>query len=214
MDQERDTSTSMKTIIIILLIVLAGGFLAYWYWWRPKEGLREITEVKVYFIKDISKRVNCICDNPVIRKIPKTKKVEKAAFGALEELLKGPTQEEWAQGYGGCLPGKGHVRGYKKWYEEMVANYKKKGKNIDSWGQKFLGPNGKFTPWEDRVKIKTVKIKDGIAYADFSKELYSYGGGSCFTEQIETSIINTLKQFPEVKEAKILVEGKVAEIEP
>ena len=204
----------MKTIIIILIVLLAAGILVYRYWWRPREGLREITEVRVCFIKDFSKRVDCICDNPVIRKIPKTRDVKKAAALALEELIKGPTKEEFTQGYGACLPGEGTVRRYKEHYEEMVAYYKKRGENIDEFGKKFLSPDGEFTTWQDRVKIKSVKIKHGIAYADFSKELYSYGGGSCFTESIETSIINTLKQFPEVKEAKILVEGKAAEIEP
>jgi hypothetical protein len=204
----------MKTCIIILIILLAGGILAYWYWWKPREGLREITEVKVYFSKDVAKKLNCICDNPVIRRVPNTRKVEKAAFWALEELIKGPTREEGKQGYGGCLPAEGYVRGYKNSYEEIVAHYKKKGENIDWWGQRFLSPNGKFTPWENRVRIKSVKVKDGIAYADFSKELYSYGGGFCFVEAIGSSIINTLKQFPEVKEVKILVEGKKAELEP
>ena len=53
-----------------------------------------------------------------------------------------------------------------------------------------------------------------VAYADFSRKLYSYGGGSCFANAIQTSIINTLKQFSEVDEVKILVEGREAEIEP
>jgi spore germination protein GerM len=206
---------SMPSVFtILLLVLLAGGILACGCWWKPKEEVREITGVKVYFIKDISKRTDCICDNPVIRKIPKTRNVEKAAVLALEELMKGPTQEEHVQGYSGCLPGEGHVRGYKESYEKIVAHYKESGENIDGFGKEFLSPDGKFTPWGDKVKIKSVKIKNGIAYADFSKELYSYGGGSCFVEGIETSIENTLKQFSGVQEVKILVESREAELQP
>lgn len=183
------------------------------YWCKPKERLGEITTVKVYFT-DGEKRQDCNCDDPVIRVIPKTKDLEKVAFLALEELIKGPTEEEQAQGYSACLPGEGLVILYKEGYEKMVAKYEITGENIDWWGQRFLNPDGEFAPWEDRVKVRGVKIKDGIAYADFSKELYSYGGGSCSVNAIKTSIRNTLKQFPEVEQVKIFVEGKEAEIEP
>jgi len=200
--------------IIVLLALLCGGFLACGCWWTPKEEVREITEVKVYFLKDFSKRTDCICDNPVIRKIPKTRDVEKAATLALEELIKGPTQEEFAQGYGACLPGKGTVGRFKEHYESIIADYEGREGNANWYLRNFLSPDGKFTPWQNRVTVKSVVIKDGVAYTDFSKELYSYGGGSCFVEAIGTSIENTLKQFSEVQEVKILVEGKEAELQP
>lgn len=207
--------SSMPTAFtIVLLALLAGGILASGCWLKPKEKVREITEVKVYFIKHISKRTDCICDNPVVRNIPKTREVEKAAVLALEELMKGPTQEEHAQGYSGCLPGQGTVGRFKEHYESMVADYKGREENANWYVRNFLSLDGKFTPWQDRVTVKSVVIKDGVAYADFSKELYSYGGGSCFVEGIGTSIENTLKQFSEVQEVKILVEGREAELQP
>jgi hypothetical protein len=205
---------SMPSVFtIVLLALLAGGILACGCWWKPKEGVREITEVKVYF-SDGAKRHDCNCDDPVIRVIPKTKDIEKAALLALEEFIKGPTQEEQAQGHSACLPGEGTVGRFKEHYESMVAEYEGREGDANWFVRKFLSPDGKFTPWQDRVTVKSVVIKDGVAYADFSKELYSYGGGSCFVNAIVTSITNTLKQFPEVEEVKILVEGKEAEIEP
>ena len=71
-----------------------------------------------------------------------------------------------------------------------------------------------FGPWIDKVMVRGVKIENKVAYADFSKEFYSYGGGSCRVEAIRTAIGNTLKQFPGVEKVAILVEGKEASIEP
>ena len=71
-----------------------------------------------------------------------------------------------------------------------------------------------FSPWIDKVMVKGVRIENEVAYADFTKEFYSYGGGSCRVEAIRTAIGNTLKQFPGVEKVAVLVEGREASIEP
>jgi hypothetical protein len=171
----------------------------------------QYTKVAVYL--GHTNRDVCICDSPVLRKIKRTTNVEKAAKLALEELTKGPTKKEHTKGYRMCLPAGGQITRYEEFYSAMMEEYRQTGE-ISQFGKKFLNSEGKFTSWGDRIRIKSVRIEEGIAYADFSKELYSYGGGSCFTEAIETSIVNTLKQFPEVEKVMILVEGKKAQIEP
>jgi len=205
-------SGSVRPTIIIFILVLVVGVFAF-SCWATRQKTPEITYVKVYFRKFKAESIDCICKDPVIRKIPKTTNVERAALVALEELIKGPTEEEREKGYGGCIPAGTLVAEYKEWYMKIVKVYQEDQK-IDYFGKKFLSPDGEFTPWGDRVAVKSVKIKDGIAYADFSKELYSYGGGSCRVEAIETAIVNTLKQFPCVEKVVILVEGREAEIQP
>lgn len=194
-------------ILIILFVIVIGGVLAWQYWRFPGIVKEETTEIRVYFIKDIAERNDCNCNNPVIRNIPKT---EAKAVLALEELIKGPTKEEMAQGYNGCLPNKETVAMYRNWYETEIIT----AKEDDLFANKFRSPDGEFAPWGNKIIVRGVNIKDGVAYADFSKELYSYGGGACLAESINTSINNTLLQFPAIKEVKILVEGRDAIIEP
>ena len=57
------------------------------------------------------------------------------------------------------------------------------------------------------VWLNSLKIEDGVASADFSKEL-SATAGSCNVLAIRTQIEKTLLQFPAVKSVKISVEGK------
>lgn len=70
--------------------------------------------------------------------------------------------------------------------------------NIDS-GYVSTIPSG--------VWLNSIKIEDGVAYADFSKELSS-AAGSCRIFGIKTQIEKTLLQFPTIKSVKISVEGK------
>jgi len=174
--------------------------------------VQQTMQVKVYFGK--TERDVCNCDAPVMRKIPKTGEVERAARLALQEMIEDPTEEEHADGYRMCLPSGGTIERYRETYTRIVEAHREHNGSTDDFGRRFLSPEGEFTPWGDRVTVREVKIVDGTAYADFSKELYSYGGGSCFAEAIETSIANTLTQFPQVEEVVILVEGREAEIEP
>lgn len=102
---------------------------------------------------------------PVSRTIPKTVTVGRAS---LEELLKGPTAEEAAQGYS--------------------------------------------TSINDGVKVRSLAIRDGVAYADFDARLGEGVGGSCRVAAIRSQITNTLKQFPTVREVVLSVEGRVEDV--
>jgi hypothetical protein len=204
------TSSLVHLSVLIIITLIGCIFLCSCY--RTCRIRYVYTKVAVYL--NHTNQDVCTCDNPVLRKIKKTTSVQKTAKLALEELIKGPTKEERAKGYRMCLPAGGQIARYEEFYSAMVEEYRQTGGEISQFGRKFLNAEGEFTPWGDRIKVKSVRIEEGTAYADFSKELYSYGGGSCFTEAIETSIVNTLKQFPEVEKVVILVEGREAQIEP
>jgi len=62
------------------------------------------------------------------------------------------------------------------------------------------------------VKLLDISVVDGIALVDFSEELQSsHWGGS--TGEILTvySIVNTLSQFPQIEQVKILINGEEVE---
>ncbi|MBU4332677.1 GerMN domain-containing protein [Patescibacteria group bacterium] len=61
------------------------------------------------------------------------------------------------------------------------------------------------------TKLLSLEIRDGAAYAHFSKELQNYGGGSCAVSAIRAQIESTLKQFPTVDSVVISVEGVLQE---
>ncbi len=58
------------------------------------------------------------------------------------------------------------------------------------------------------TKLLGLSIKDGVASADFSKEIKKLGGGSYNELMVTGAIVNTLTEFPEIKKVQILVEGK------
>ena len=58
------------------------------------------------------------------------------------------------------------------------------------------------------TKIRTMKIEDGTAYVDFSKEITNVPQGSYTELMLTTAIVNTLTEFPEIKKVQILVDGK------
>ncbi len=204
--------SSARAVIVVILLVIAGTCILFCCAARQKTP--PITCVKAYFDKYAIMADDCACDDPVTRDIPMTSKVEMAAFYALQLLIEGPTDDERNQGYHSCIPAGGQIARYEETYSAVIKDYHRRGGKIDAWGKRFLSADGEFTEWGDRVEVKSVKIKDGIAYVDFSKELYSYGGGSCAVTAIITAIKNTAKQFPGVEEAEILIEGREAELEP
>jgi len=51
-------------------------------------------------------------------------------------------------------------------------------------------------------------IQDGVALADFSRELRAYGGGSLRVMLIRQQIARTLLEFPTVREVVIAIEGE------
>lgn len=63
-----------------------------------------------------------------------------------------------------------------------------------------------------KAKLRSVSVKDGIATADFSKELQqNFSGGSTGEEMLVGSIVNTLTEFPEVQKVRILIDGAPVE---
>lgn len=63
-----------------------------------------------------------------------------------------------------------------------------------------------------QAKLRSVKLEGGIAKVDFSQDLVKhFVGGSTGEEMLVGSIVNTLTEFPEVKQVQILVEGKAVE---
>ena len=63
-----------------------------------------------------------------------------------------------------------------------------------------------------RAQLRSVMVKDGVATADFSRELeQNFSGGSTGEEMLIGSIVNTLTDFPEVQSVQILIEGASVE---
>jgi hypothetical protein len=111
-----------------------------------------------------------------------------AAIGAaaLDELLWGPFPPNLA-GFGTALP----------------------------TPQDVLSYLGRESDWGPRVTLRQLTIADGVATADFAKEMRAYGGGSLRVMLIHKQIEQTLKQFPTVREVVIAVEGETeAVLEP
>ncbi len=60
-----------------------------------------------------------------------------------------------------------------------------------------------------QAKLRSVKVTNGVAKVDFTKELQkSFVGGSTGEEMLVGSVVDTLTEFGEVKKVQILVEGK------
>jgi len=61
------------------------------------------------------------------------------------------------------------------------------------------------------TKIKGIAVKDGIASVDFSSEVLKANVGAAGEALGIQSIVNTLTEFPEIKQVSFLVEGKLDE---
>ena len=66
---------------------------------------------------------------------------------------------------------------------------------------------GFFTSINTDSNIKTIAIENGIARVDFNDRFNEGVAGSCKVEAIRSQVAETLKQFPEIKEVIISVEG-------
>lgn len=73
--------------------------------------------------------------------------------------------------------------------------------------QEVLAYGGRTAGWGPRVTLLQLTIVDGVATADFSKEMQAYGGGSLRVTLIRQQIEQALLQFPTVHEVTIAVEG-------
>ena len=104
---------------------------------------------------------------------------EAVGAAALNELLWGPSPNNLA-GFETAIPG-----------PEEVLSYA-----------------GRGADWGPRVRLLKLTIVDGLATADFSKEIQAYGGGSLRAKLIHDQIVETLLQFSTVQEVVIAVEGQ------
>ena len=71
---------------------------------------------------------------------------------------------------------------------------------------------GFFSSINSGVRVKKIVIEDETASVDFSGELNEGIAGSCKVQAIRSQIEQTLKQFPEIKEVVISVNGESEEI--
>ncbi|MCX6738420.1 MAG: GerMN domain-containing protein [Candidatus Parcubacteria bacterium] len=71
---------------------------------------------------------------------------------------------------------------------------------------------GFFTTINPGVKIKNLTIENKKAIIDFDETLEKAVGGSCRVGAIRAQIIETLKQFPEITEVVISIEGRTEDI--
>ncbi len=63
-----------------------------------------------------------------------------------------------------------------------------------------------------KTRVRSVKVKDGVATVDFSGDMVKYFvGGSTGEELMVASIVNTLTEFSEIKAVKIIIDGKEVE---
>jgi spore germination protein GerM len=61
------------------------------------------------------------------------------------------------------------------------------------------------------VKVRSVQVKEGTATADFSSDITHMNVGSMGEALAVAAIVNTLTEFPEVRQVQILVEGRKVE---
>jgi hypothetical protein len=74
--------------------------------------------------------------------------------------------------------------------------------------QEVLTYAGRTPEWGPRVTLRQLTIVDGVATADFSKEMQAYGGGSLRVMLIRQQIEQALMQFATVHQVIIAVEGE------
>lgn len=88
------------------------------------------------------------------------------------------------------------------------------GKYAEAMKSLLQGPKdkGQIAVIPKQAKLRSVKVKDDVAYVDFSQDLVKqFTGGSTGEEMLVGSVVNTLTDFPEIKKVQILVEGKKIE---
>ncbi len=74
--------------------------------------------------------------------------------------------------------------------------------------REVLSYPGRGPDWGPRVRLLNLTIEDGVALADFSRELKAYGGGSARVLAISEQITRTLLEFPTVQRVVIAIEGE------
>jgi hypothetical protein len=74
--------------------------------------------------------------------------------------------------------------------------------------EQVLGFAGRTADWGPRVVLRSLRVVDAIALADFSKELRAYGDNSLRASLIHGQITRTLLQFPHIRDVRITIEGQ------
>lgn len=189
-----------KKIVIILIILFLIGLGAINFWYiggltasadlegvNPEAKKTEVREtiVKIFFgNKNMNQNPgDCKVVFPVERTIINDSIVKRRA---MEEILLGPTPAEVEQGYFSAFPDKDEVIAYR---------------------EKIKKDSGQ-TPYDgDEIKINSVKIMIGMAYVDFSKEIFAASGDDCRVQTIKSQLSQTAKQFSKVGGAIITVLG-------
>lgn len=196
-------------ISVIIVVLIGGGILTWQYLGIPQqeekkilkereevtpefiEPTKETIQVKLYFSNNKLGERKCESAFPVIRTMSQAKEIEEMAKITINELIKGPTEEEKLQGYYLTVgfPSKENIERHKKRMEE---------KGLDT------------SAFDDGVKIKSLEIKDGIVYIDFNIALNVGGNAieSCIITSIRTAVANILRQFSGIKDVVISVEGR------
>lgn len=72
--------------------------------------------------------------------------------------------------------------------------------------------SGFWTAIPDQTRLNSLRIVDGVAYADFSGEIEAHGGGSARIMCLRQQITQSLKQFSTVREVVISVEGRTEDV--
>jgi hypothetical protein len=81
--------------------------------------------------------------------------------------------------------------------------------------EQVLGYPGRGADWGPRVTLRGLEVENGVATADFSRELHAYGGGSLRVRLIREQISQTLLQFSSIRTVRIAIEGQTeAVLEP
>lgn len=111
-------------------------------------------------------------------------KTASVASAALRELVWGPVGEDAA--YSTAIPS-----------PKAVADY-----------------TGDKTGWTGRVYLRSVRIEGDTAYVDWSREMRAWGGGAMQLEGLQAQVDFTLKQFPQVKNVVMTVEGDENVLQP
>jgi hypothetical protein len=112
-------------------------------------------------------------------------RTQMVGTAALQELLWGPAPPNMA-GFETALP-----------TPQQVINYP-----------------GRAADWGPRVTLRSLTIVNGVATADFSKEMWAYGGGSLRVKLIHDQVANTLLQFPTVHQVRIAINGQLDALQP
>jgi len=186
-------------VFFIIISTAAAGAMLFGYIGGMKEASADLKEavqeakkveekeiaVKIFFgNKNMNQNQgDCKVVFPVERMVQNDLIVKRRAF---EEILLGPTEAEAAQGYYSAIPSK-----------EEIVNYREQ-KKQETGQAPYVG---------DEIKINSVKIMIGMAYIDFSPEVFVLGADNCRADMFKAQLSQTAKEFSKIGGAIITVGG-------